>query len=150
MNQDFLDLLHALSDANARFMIVGAYALAIHGYPRATGDIDVWVDATPENAKKVYAALSRFGAPLHDLQETDLSQPSLTFQIGLPPRRIDVLTDITGVSFADAWPKAISAMVGDIECAVIGIEDMITNKRATGREKDKLDASLLERLRDQS
>lgn len=85
MNEDFRDILHALSDADARFPVVGAYAVSVHAEPRATGDLDIWVEPTPENAARVYAALRAFGAPLHDLSERDLATPEVVFQIGLPP-----------------------------------------------------------------
>jgi len=95
MNQDFLDLLRAFIDRNVRFLIVGAYALAVHGRPRATGDLDVWVDATPENAAKVMAALEQFGAPTAQVSADDFSRPGIVFQMGLPPLRIAVLTELT-------------------------------------------------------
>ena len=103
MNQDFLDLLRAFIDHNVRFLIVGAYALAVHGRPRATGDLDVWVDATPENAAKIMSALEQFGAPTAQVSAEDFSRPGIVFQMGLPPVRIDVLTELTGLTFAEAW-----------------------------------------------
>src|SRR6266404_329825 len=104
---DFRDLLRAFVDHDVRFLIVGAYALAVLGRPRATGDLDVWVDPTPENADRAYAALREFGAPLHDLTPRDLAHAGVVFQIGLPPLRIDVLTQISGVDFATAWPRRL-------------------------------------------
>ena len=96
MNQDFLDLLRAFADAEVRFLVVGAYALGLHGKPRATGDLDLWIDATPENARRVMQALGAFGAPMADIAERDFARPGVTYQIGLPPRRIDILTELTG------------------------------------------------------
>ncbi len=107
MNQDFQDLLRALCDAKAKFLIVGAYALAVHGTPRATGDIDVWVQPTPDNARRVYQALQTFGAPLHKLEIADLSTPGIVFQMGLPPRRIDILTEISGVEEGLSTPAVL-------------------------------------------
>jgi hypothetical protein len=147
VNEDFRDLLHALSGAEARFLIVGAYAVAAHAEPRATGDLDVWIDATADNAVRVYAALGRFGAPLHDLSEADLAEPGIVFQIGLPPRRIDILTSITGVAFADAWPGRVAIEYGGVACHVLGREALVTNKRALGRAKDLADLELLDRHR---
>src|SRR5580765_1346738 len=98
MNQDFADLLHAFIAADVRFLIVGAYALALHGRPRATGDLDVWVDPTPENAPRVLRALGEFGAPLADITEAEFVRPGVVYQIGIPPGRIDVLTDLTGIT----------------------------------------------------
>jgi hypothetical protein len=144
MNQDFLDLLRAFIAADVRFMIVGAYALALHGRPRATGDLDVWIDATPENAARVVRALGEFGAPLLDVSEEDFARPGITYQIGLPPRRIDILTELTGLTFAQAWPDRIRRPFGDIDVDFIGRAAFLRNKRATGRPKDFVDIDGLE------
>jgi len=98
---DFRDLLRVFVAHDVRFLVVGAYALAVLGRPRATGDLDVWIDATPENADRVIEALREFGAPLHDLRVTDLALPGVVFQIGLPPLRIDVLTVPNGSPLCD-------------------------------------------------
>jgi len=143
MNDDFRDMLSALCAAGAEFLIVGAHALAVHGTPRSTGDIDLWVRPTPENALRVWQALLVFGAPLTGLTQADLATPDVVFQIGLPPRRIDVLTSISGVAFADAWPRRIVVQVQGLRLPVLGREDLIANKSATGREKDRLDVLLL-------
>jgi hypothetical protein len=143
MHQDFLDLLRAFVGADVRFLIVGAYALGVHGRPRATGDLDVWVEATPENAAKVIAALQRFGAPTADVAADDFSRPGIVFQMGLPPVRIDVLTELTGVTFAEAWPSRMRANFGPVSVDVIGREAFIRNKRATGRAKDLGDVESL-------
>ncbi len=140
---DFRDLLRAFVDHDVRFLIVGAYALAVLGRPRATGDLDVWVDPTPENADRAYAALREFGAPLHDLTPRDLAHAGVVFQIGLPPLRIDVLTQISGVDFATAWPRRQEALFDDVQVAVLGRDDFIANKRATGRLKELADAERL-------
>ena len=103
MNPDFRDLLREFIDHDVDFIVVGAHALAAHGHVRATKDLDVWVRAEPGNAGRVVSALAKFGAPLHDLSVDDLATPGVVFQIGVPPVRIDVLTDIDGVSFAEAW-----------------------------------------------
>lgn len=147
MNQDFLDLLRSLSDAEARFLVVGAYAVSFHGEPRATGDLDVWVEPTPENAARVHRALAAFGAPLDELTVTDLHTPGVVFQMGVPPRRIDILTSITAVSFDEAWPERVEGRYGEVRFPLIGREALIENKRALGRPKDLLDLELLERHR---
>src|SRR6478736_2870137 len=115
MNPDFIDLLRAFAAADVRFLIVGAYALALHGRPRATGDLDVWIDATPENATRVMTALARFGAPLENISVSDFSREGVTYQIGVPPGRIDILTELTGLSFADAWPDRLRRPFGDVD-----------------------------------
>ena len=150
MNQDFQDLLRALNDAKAKFLIVGAYALAVHGTPRATGDIDVWVKPTPDNARLVYQALQSFGAPLHELTVDDLSSPGIIFQMGLPPRRIDILTEISGIDFDKAWPNRVEAAFGEVRVPVLGPRDFIENKRQTGRPKDLIDAQQLSKLLEDS
>jgi hypothetical protein len=136
MNPDFVDLLRAFIDADVRFLVVGAYALAHHGRPRATGDLDIWVEATPDNAARVFRGLAAFGAPLHDVSVSDFSQPGVVFQIGVPPGRIDILTELTGLQFDEAWPAREPGMFGDVATDFIGREAFITNKRATGRTKD--------------
>jgi hypothetical protein len=136
MNQDFVDLLRAFLAADVRFLIVGAYALALHGRPRATGDLDVWVEATPENAERVMRALGAFGAPLGNISAADFTREGVTYQIGVPPGRIDILTDLTGLRFVDAWSDRLRRPFGDVEVDFIGRAAFIRNKRATGRPKD--------------
>jgi len=147
MIPDFLDLLRALLAANARFMIVGAYAVGVHGRPRATKDLDVWVEASSSNAPKVMAALRDFGAPLMGLSESDLEQPGIGLQIGVEPGRIDVLTAISGVRFEDAWPATVQAdFAPEVRCHVIGLSQLLLNKRTAARPQDLADVAALERL----
>lgn len=141
--KDFRDLLRAFVAHDVRFLVVGAYALAVLGRPRATGDLDVWTDPTPGNAERALRALHDFGAPLHDLRAGDLATPGIVFQIGLPPLRIDILTAIDGVGFAHAWPRRIEGNFDGITVPVIGREDFLANKRATGRARDRADAERL-------
>lgn len=136
MNQDFVALLQAFVAHDVRFLIVGAYALALHGRPRATGDLDVWVDATPDNAPRVMRALAAFGAPLGDISEADFSRPGVVVQLGVVPGRIDILTDLTGLTFEEAWPGRLRHAFGDVPVDFIGRNSFIRNKRATGRAKD--------------
>jgi hypothetical protein len=144
MNPHFVDLLRAFIDADVRFLVVGAYALALHGRPRATGDLDVWVEPTPENADRVMRALAAFGAPMQELSPGDFASPGVTYQMGVAPVRIDVLTELTGVTFADAWPGRMRAPFGGMEVDFIGRQAFIRNKRATGRLKDLADIDGLE------
>ena len=144
MNRDFVEMLSALCAAGAEFLIVGAHALAAHGLPRATGDLDLWVRRSPENAKRVLTALRSFGAPLHDLTLEDLTGPDTVFQIGVVPCRIDILTSISGVEFDAAWPRRKELEIEGLSAACIGREDLITNKRAAGRPQDLADVARLE------
>lgn len=146
MNRDFVEMLSALSDAEAEYLVVGAHALAVHGQARATGDLDIWVRPTPENAERVWSALARFGAPLDRLSREDLNEPDLVFQIGVPPRRIDLMTSVTGVAFEEAWVDRVDVDVDGMDVPFIGKNALIRNKRATGRPKDLLDADELESL----
>ena len=144
MNPDFVELLRAFSAAKVRFLVVGAYALALHGRPRATGDLDLWVEANPENAARVIQALQAFGAPLNEITAADFSHPGIVFQIGLPPRRIDLLTELTGLDFAEAWNDSVRNAMGPCEVAFLGKRSLIKNKRATGRPQDLVDLQSLE------
>jgi hypothetical protein len=143
MHQDFLDLLRAFVDHDVRFMIVGAYALGVHGRPRATGDLDVWVDPTPDNAVSVMRALSQFGAPTGQVTAGDFSRPGIVFQMGLPPVRIDVLTELSGLTFDEAWSTRTRASFGPVTVDVIGRDAFIRNKKATGRVRDLGDIEAL-------
>lgn len=144
MNPDFVALLRELSAAEARFLVVGGYAVSFHSRPRATGDIDVWVEPTTANATRVFQALRAFGAPLQDLVEADLAQPDVVYQIGVPPRRIDLLTSLTGLSFDEAWVDRTPGLLGGLEVSFIGREALIRNKRALGRARDLADLESLE------
>jgi hypothetical protein len=144
MNQDFLDLLRAFVAADVRFLVVGAYALAIHGRPRATGDLDVWVDATSENAARVMRALGAFGAPIAEISADDFAREGVTYQIGVPPGRIDILTELTGLAFAEGWADRVRHPFGDIDVDFLGRTAFIRNKRATGRMKDLADIEGME------
>jgi len=141
VNEDYHDILAALVAQNARFLIVGAHALAAHGYPRSTVDIDIWIDATDDNAERVWKALADFGAPLADLsvERQDLTRPDVVIQFGLPPNRIDVLTGLSGLSFDAAWVNRIEEVLEGVTVPVLGLADLIANKRATGRDKDRAD-----------
>jgi hypothetical protein len=139
MNPDFVDLLRAFADADVRFMIVGAYALAVHGRPRATGALDVWIDATPQNAPRVMRALAAFGAPVAEITEEDFARPGVIYQIGVPPGRIDILTELTGLRFEEAWPDRIRRPFGELDVDFIDRDSFLRNKRATGRLKDLSD-----------
>jgi hypothetical protein len=148
MNPDFADILSALSAAGVEFLIVGAHALAAHGVPRATGDLDIWVRPTPDNGARTLRALAAFGAPLSDLSVEDLTRTDTVFQMGLPPARIDILSGITGVSFADAWERRVTVHLAGGDVAVLSKADFIANKTAVGRPKDLADMALLDEAED--
>jgi hypothetical protein len=143
VNRDFFDMLSALSAEGAEYLVVGAYALAAHGLPRATGDLDIWVRPTEENADRVLRALRTFGAPLRDLSREDLLRPDTVFQIGVVPSRIDVLTGITAVEFEPAWSARITATIEGLSVPIIGAGDLLRNKEAVGRPQDLADAAWL-------
>lgn len=132
-------MLFALSAAGAEFLVVGAHALAAHGVPRATGDLDLWVRASAENAERVWKALEQFGAPLHHLTMDDLARPDVVFQIGVVPQRIELLTSITGVTFDDAWANRMYVEIDELEVPVLGRSELVRNKRAVGRTRDLAD-----------
>lgn len=145
MIEDFRDVLAALNASGARFLVVGAHALAAHGVPRVTGDLDIWVDPSPANARLVWSALAAFGAPLAALgiRDNDFETPERVIQLGLPPYRIDLLTTISGVTFEDAWTERLLGRMFDIPVAFLGRSAFIRNKRASGRPRDLEDIRAL-------
>jgi hypothetical protein len=146
LNEDYKDMLHALAGEKVKFLLVGAYALAAHGYPRATMDIDIWVMPSSENADAVLRALCRFGAPLQDITREDFQKDDTVFQIGVAPRRIDIITSASGLQFEEAFGRSIAADIDGIEVHILSLADLIRNKRATGRTRDIADAEALEEL----
>lgn len=144
MNPDFRDMLSEFCAADVEFLLVGAYALAVHGFPRATGDMDLWVRPSAANAVKVVTALARFGASLAGVGVADFEVPEVIFQIGVAPRRIDVITSIDGVDFDEAWATRTEADVAGLRIPVLSRDLLVRNKRATGRPKDLVDAQWLE------
>ncbi|MBA4115778.1 MAG: hypothetical protein H0X71_04935 [Rubrobacter sp.] len=144
MNPDYRDMLSAFAEENVSYLLVGAYALAAHGHVRATGDIDLWVERSRDNASRVIAALARFGAPMHQIEARDFETPDTVFQIGLAPRRIDILTTIDAVDFEAAWSEREEVEAAGLRVPVISRRHLLRNKRATGRPKDRADALWLE------
>ena len=147
LHADFRELIVLLTDGGVDFVIVGAYALAFHGAPRASGDIDLFVRPEPQNAERVFQALARFGAPLDAAQVTmrDFARPGMVYQIGLPPRRIDILTEISGVSFDEVWASRVTSELEGRAVAFIGREALLKNKEAAGRPQDLADVARLRR-----
>ncbi len=147
LNSDYKDMLQSLADEKVKFLVIGAYALAIHGYPRATLDIDIWVMPSPDNAEAVLRALRRFGAPTDQLTVEDLQHDDTIFQIGVAPRRIDIITGASGLRFAEAFANSTEANIEGFPVRVPSVEDLIRNKKTTGRTKDLADAEALEFLK---
>jgi hypothetical protein len=146
MNRDFVEMLSAFSATGVEYLVVGAHAFGVHARPRATGDLDLWVRTTPENANRVLAALKEYGAPLHGVEREDFETPNRVLQLGVAPYRIDLLTSITGVSFEDAWPKRKLVPIDGLLVPILGREDLIVNKRATDRPQDRADVAALEEI----
>jgi len=148
LNRDFRDMLSCLKGAGVEFIIVGAYALAAHGFPRATGDIDIWVRNSPDNAGKIMAALAKFGAPLADLSEQDFTATDVVVQIGVQPCRIDITTGIDGIEFCEAWENKVAITVDGLDVYIPSKADLLKNKIASGREKDQGDIAWLKKSLD--
>jgi predicted nucleotidyltransferase len=147
LNKDYKEMLQALSDEKVKFILIGAYAMAAHGYPRATMDIDIWIMPSPQNANAVIRALQRFGAPLHNLTRKDLQTDGIVFQIGVAPRRIDIMTGVSGLTFEDTFGHTTVINIEGIDVHIPSVEDLIRNKKATGRIKDLADVEVLESLK---
>lgn len=142
-DRDALDLLRAFAAREVRYLLVGAHAHAYYGPPRATADLDLFVDPTPDNATRIAAALADFGLPAGDLDLALLAVPGALLQMGEPPWRIDLNTELTGITFAEAWEGHPTVWLADVDVPVIAWPALVKNKRATGRPKDLLDLALL-------
>jgi hypothetical protein len=143
-NSDFADLFAALNAAGADYLLIGAHALAVHGFIRGTKDLDVWVRPSAENAPRVHRALVSFGAPVGDVSVDDFARPGIVYQIGVPPLRIDITTIVDGVTFDEAWPERVTASFEGQPIVVLSRAHLIRNKRATGRPQDLVDVQRLE------
>lgn len=149
MSPDFKEILSTFNDHAVRYLIVGAYAVMKYSEPRYTKDLDIWVEASEENAKKVFSSLRAFGAPVGDLTEADFAADGF-FQMGRPPVRIDILMAIDGVDFADAWPNREAGDFDGVPANFIGAVDLITNKLTSARPQDMIDADSVRNARRQS
>jgi hypothetical protein len=147
LNQDYKDMLSLLLENDVEFLLVGAYALAIHGYPRATADIDIFIKPSSKNSRRLYEALTTFGAPLETVSLSDFEKPGTILQIGVKPRRIDLITEIDGLSFDEAKEDNEIVSIEGLNVPVISKQKLIINKMATGRDKDRLDAENLKGLK---
>ena len=144
MNADYIDMLKCLNKAGVDYILVGGWAVNMYGYIRATVDLDIWILADAGNAKKVYAAVAEFGAPVSEMKPEEFAQYGMIFQIGVAPCRVDIISKISGVSYADAVTRAVTKMIDGIPVRIISLEDLIANKKASGRAKDLADVEVLE------
>lgn len=147
LQTDLREFIALLSSHAVDYVIVGGHAVAFHGHPRFTGDIDIFVRPTSENATKLLAALDAFGFGDVGLDLAALTTPDRIVQLGVPPNRIDLLTSISGVTFDDAWRTRVLARLDGLPVAFLGREALLANKRASGRPKDLADIAELERRR---
>ena len=143
MNSDFKDLLKALNEAKARYLVVGGYAVIKHTEPRYTKDLDVWVSPDLENANRVYSALQNFGAPLEGVTVADFTDQSIVYHMGRAPARIDVLMSLKGLDFEGSWNNRVEADFGDVATYFLSPQDLVTNKRLVGRPQDLMDVESL-------
>ncbi len=139
LHSDFKEFLRFLNDADARYLVIGGYAVAYHGYPRATNDLDVWIDSDPDNIRKVGDVLRRFGFTDPTVTQQWMRDPRKMLRMGYPPVRIEVRTEIAGVSFQEAHPRRVDDTIDDVEVHLIGLHELKKNKRAAGRHKDLAD-----------
>jgi hypothetical protein len=145
LDKDFNEFVELFVAKDVRFLVVGGYALAAHGYPRATDDFDAWVWANSENAEKIIEGLTEFGFGKLNLSADDFTTLDRVVQLGYPPYRIDIITSISGVEFDTAWANRLVVDVDGLQVPFIGRDDLLANKRATGRPKDLLDVEYLTR-----
>lgn len=146
LNQDYREMLSLLLGNNVEFLLVGAYALAAHGIPRATGDIDIFVKPNSNNAINLFKTFGEFGVSIENISIDDFAKPEIIFQIGVAPRRIDIITKIDGLTFEEAAKGKKMVNIGNMVIPVISVNNLIINKSATGREKDKIDAKNLKKI----
>ncbi|HPJ40298.1 MAG TPA: hypothetical protein PLT75_17795 [Spirochaetota bacterium] len=144
VNQDFRDLFRIFNEENVEYIIVGAHAVIFYAEPRYTKDIDVWINPSPDNAKRVMNALEKFGAPLDDVSINDFTDPDLIYQIGVEPNRIDIMMGIAGVTFEQAYCNSEQATYGDVPVHILGRQELLTSKKTTARLQDLIDIENLE------
>jgi hypothetical protein len=152
LTQDFADVITCLNRHKASYLLVGAFAMAHFGYRRATGDIDLWVEPSPGNSTRVISALKEFGAPMgvHGIDAGYFALQGNFYQIGLPPNRIDIITEISGVSYSEAKESAEVAQLAGVDVPLLSLALLIRNKNASGRPKDLADAAELQKILGQS
>lgn len=146
LNKDYEEILQCLNEEKAEFLLVGAYAMAAHGYPRSTMDIDIWVKPSEKNAEAVWRALVKFGAPLSQVSVEDFSSDDVIYQIGVAPRRIDIITGVTALDFSETFADSVEVDFSGIRLRIPSVLHLIENKKAIGRTKDLADVEALEAI----
>jgi hypothetical protein len=144
LNQDFQEFIQSLNDNQVRYLVVGGYAVALHGHPRYTKDIDVWIEISPDNAKKMVKALDQFGFTSLGLKEEDFLVPDQIIQLGYPPSRIDVISSLEGVDFETCYAARVEVVIDSTSVNFIDLENLKKNKRAAGRPQDLADLEHLQ------
>jgi len=144
---EFKDLLSEFAAAGVEYLLVGGYAVAHHARPRFTKDIDLWVRGTPDNLARVATALEAFGAPREVCAHVRKLAPTEVVFFGVAPARVDLLAAVEGIDFAQCYPRRVEADWDGVRVSIIGIDDLIANKRAVGRPQDKIDVATLEKSR---
>ena len=143
LHQDFREFIELLNENEVEYLIVGAFAMAFHGYPRYTGDIDFWVNNSEQNAAKVFKVIKAFGFPVDKLSEKDFTSTDIIFQMGFPPVRIDVITSVEALDFKNSFPKRMEKIIDCLKVNYISKQDLMKNKKAVGRKKDLADYETL-------
>lgn len=136
LSPDFKEFLKLLNENNVRYLLIGGYAVAFHGYPRTTGDMDIWIAIDPENAKNVTKSLQDFGFNVASLNENLFVDPNNIIRLGNPPYRIEIITSVLGIEFEDCYPARITKNIDGTDIHFISKRDLIINKKAAGRNKD--------------
>ncbi|MDB5141345.1 MAG: nucleotidyltransferase family protein [Mucilaginibacter sp.] len=150
LDKDFEDFVGLLNKHNVDYMIIGGYALAFHGKPRHTGDLDIWIDVSDKNAQKMLSVVNEFGMASLGMEKADFLQKGIITQIGYPPLRIDILNEIDGVNFKEAYPNKLVIDVDGLQVNYIGLDDLIKNKQVSGRHQDISDVNELNKLKKNS
>jgi len=143
LDRDFSEFIECLRDHDVRFLVVSGYAVAAHGHPRYTGDLDIWVQPSVDNAARLLNALAAFGFGSVGLTANDFTAVNQVIQLGYPPLRIDLLTSIDGVEFESCYASRLDVMVDDIAVSFIGLAELRLNKEASGRPQDRADLAAL-------
>ncbi|NEO37535.1 MAG: hypothetical protein F6J90_14850 [Moorea sp. SIOASIH] len=144
LNQDFKEFIQLLKDNQVKYLVIGGYAVAVHGHPRYTKDIDIWIEMSPENAQKMMVALTQFGFGSLGLAAEDFQTPDQIIQLGYPPNRIDLITTPDGIDFETCYQAKIEVIIDDISVNFIDLDNLIKNKQASGRLQDLADVENLQ------